>query len=174
MTKQEFLEELKQALAGEVPANVMMDSYSYYANYIEDEIRHGKSETEVIEELGKPMLIARSIIAAQTGERKVDYEYTEDGRTRTVRGQSYRQREGSSRGQAAGRRSEEETDDSGSRRFSLNLNGVLAKIMLVILILMLIIVVYFVLKIGFWVLATFGIPILLILGIIYLIMYFSR
>ncbi len=85
MTKQDFLEELKNALSGEVPAEVLMDSYRYYANYIEEELRNGRREEEILEELGKPSLIARSIIAAQAGERVADVEYMEDGTTRKVR-----------------------------------------------------------------------------------------
>ena len=97
MTKEQFLEELKQALNGNVPADVLMDSYSYYANYIEDEMRKGRSEKEVIDGLSKPSLIARSIIAAQTGQRQVDYEYTEDGRTHTVKGRAERENSGNRR-----------------------------------------------------------------------------
>ena len=170
MTKQQFLEELKDALAGEVPANVMMDSYGYYANYIDEEIRKGKSEKEVLEELGKPMLIARSIIAAQSGERQVDYEYTEDGRTKTVRNQSGRRDEDKKTNSTADKKSDFHT----SRQFSFDFSGVLARAVLILLLILLIIIFYFVIKIGFWVLVTFGIPILLFMGVVYLIMYFSR
>ena len=39
MTKQDFLDELKQALSGEVSAEAVMDSYRYYSAYIEDSER---------------------------------------------------------------------------------------------------------------------------------------
>ena len=48
MTKQQFLEELKQALSGEVSSEAMMDAYSYYSNYIDEQMRSGKTETQVI------------------------------------------------------------------------------------------------------------------------------
>lgn len=169
MTKQEFLDELKNALAGEVPANVMMDSYSYYANFIEDEIRNGRSEDDIIEELGKPSLIARSIIAAQTGERQADYEYTEDGRTRTIRNEKTGRRSG--RVFSSGNSGSESGSDSS---FSFDISGLFAKVALVLVFFVLCIVFYFVIKVGFWVLVTFGIPILLMLGIIYLIILFTR
>ena len=51
MTKQEFLDELRQSLTGEVSSEVVMDSYRYYSTYIEDEIRSGKSELQVVEEV---------------------------------------------------------------------------------------------------------------------------
>ena len=149
MTREQFLDELKHALAGEVPANVMMDSLSYYAKYIDDEVRHGKNEEEVIEELGKPALIAKTIIAAQTGERNADYEYTEDGHTRTVR------------------------HSSRDKSFSFDLSNIISRISLVFLIILFIILFCLVIRVGVWVLVTFGIPILLIMGIVYLIMYFA-
>ena len=46
----------------------MSDSLTYYRQYFEDEIRNGKSEEDVIQELGSPRLIARSIIDAHGNE----------------------------------------------------------------------------------------------------------
>lgn len=174
MTRREFIDELKQTLTGEVPANVMLESCSYYDNYIEDEMRKGRSEEEVLEELGKPMLIARSIIAAQTGERDVDYEYTEDGRTKTVYNRSSRNQDkkhGSQSPNGTGNNSKTSSNNK-SRQFTFNFSGILANTVLILFFILLIIIVFFMIKVGFWVLVTFGIPILLILGIIYLIMYF--
>lgn len=149
MTREQFLDELKCALAGEVPANVMMESLSYYANYIDDEVRHGKSAEEVIEELGKPALIAKTIIAAQAGERNADYEYTEDGHTRTVKHSFNR------------------------KPHSFDLSNIISRIALVFFIILCILLVCILMHVGLWVLVTFGIPILLIMGIVYLIMYFA-
>lgn len=160
MTKQEFLEELKSALTGEVPPEVMMDSYGYYSNYIDEEMRKGRSEAEVLEELGKPALIARSIIAAQAGERTADVEYTEDGRTKKVKRKPFSEKTESAR--------------QTHKEFTFDFNAWYAKVLYVALIIILVILVYFILKLGFWVLVTFGIPILIVLGIIYLIMYFTR
>lgn len=160
MTKQEFLEELKNALSGEVSAEVMMDSYRYYANYIEEEIRKGRTEVEILEELGKPSLIARSIIAAQIGERVADVEYMEDGTTRKVRKRdSFKQKEGSGH---------------IHKEFVFDFDAWYAKLLYIVIFIILAVVILFVIKLGLWVLITFGIPILIILGIIYLIMYFIR
>jgi|GEM_PF-1612666 len=160
MTKQQFLDELRDALTGEVAVNVMMDSYNYYSHYIDEEMRSGKSEEQVLEELGKPMLIARSIIAAHEGERNVDYEYTEDGHNKTVRNNPFKNKENGN------------GSDAGSRLHSA-FDNIMSKIMFVLVLLVLFFLVFFVIKIGVWVLVTFGIPILLVLGIIYLVMYFS-
>ena len=64
MTKEQFMMELEQSLQGEVSAYELSDSLTYYRQYFEDEIRNGKSEEDVIQELGSPRLIARSIIDA--------------------------------------------------------------------------------------------------------------
>ena len=68
MTKEQFMMELKQSLQGEVSAYELSDSLTYYRQYFEDEIRNGKSEEDVIRELGSPRLIARSIIDAHGNE----------------------------------------------------------------------------------------------------------
>ena len=65
MTKEQFIMELEQCLQGEVSAYELSDSLTYYRQYFEDEIRNGKSEEQVVEELGSPRLIARSIIDAR-------------------------------------------------------------------------------------------------------------
>lgn len=59
MTKEQFMMELEQSLQGEVSAYELSDSLTYYRQYFEDEIRNGKSEEDVIRELGSPRLIAR-------------------------------------------------------------------------------------------------------------------
>lgn len=158
MTKQQFLDELKQALSGEVSPEAMMDAYSYYSNYIDEQVRNGKTEEQVTEELGKPFMIARSIIAAQTRERSADVEYTEDGRTRKVTGWE-------------NRRAERE-EKREHKEFVFDMNAWYAKVLLIAFLIVLVLIVFFILRVGLWVLFTFGIPILLVLGILYLLMYF--
>lgn len=159
MTKQEFLEELKQALSGEVSAEVLMDSYRYYSTYIEDEMRNGKSEEQVLEELGKPSLIARSIIAAHTGARIVDEEYTEDGRTRHV---------------SRKRSAKQDKKSHQEYHFTFDFNSWYAKVLLIVILILLIMLAFCILKGLFWIFIKLGIPILIVLGIIYLVLYFVR
>lgn len=162
MTKYEFLEELKAALTGEVESQVMLESYSYYSNYIDNELRKGRLESEILEELGKPNLIARSIIAANAGERMADVEYTEDGRTRKVHNNVFREK------------LNEAKEEKVKKPFVFDFTAWYAKILYVLIILLLILIVFFILKVGLWIIITFGVPLLLLLGIIYLIMYFLR
>lgn len=62
MDKQEFLEKLSEALRESMDDRSAYEHISYYSNYIDEEIRKGKSEQDVIESLGNPRLIAKSII----------------------------------------------------------------------------------------------------------------
>lgn len=62
MDKQEFLAKLSEALRESMDDSSAYEHISYYSNYIDEEIRKGKSEEEVIAGLGNPRLIAKSII----------------------------------------------------------------------------------------------------------------
>lgn len=62
MRKAEFLAELQEALQGEVSAAVIQENLDYYNQYISQEAAAGRSEEEIIGEIGGPRLIARTII----------------------------------------------------------------------------------------------------------------
>lgn len=62
MDRDEFLRTLREALSGEVAPNIIEENIRYYDAYISDEVRKGRSEREVIEELGGARVIARTII----------------------------------------------------------------------------------------------------------------
>lgn len=64
MTRQEFLQELRIALQGEISQAAINEHIRYYENYIIEESRKGKSEEEVIAQLGSPRLIAKTLIDA--------------------------------------------------------------------------------------------------------------
>ena len=70
MRKTEFLQELRDALQGEVSAAVIQENVRYYDTYISQEAASGRREEDVIEEIGSPRLIARTIIdsSAAAGE----------------------------------------------------------------------------------------------------------
>ena len=75
MTKYEFLKELREALEGQVPMSEIEDSISYYRDYFSRQEADGRSEQEILEELGSPRLIAKSIIETKGGEQ-IYYEDT--------------------------------------------------------------------------------------------------
>lgn len=67
MTKIQFLASLKKALEDNVPDEVIRENERYYLSYIDEKIRSGKSEREVMDMLGDPALIAKTIIETQGG-----------------------------------------------------------------------------------------------------------
>ncbi|MDO4598693.1 MAG: DUF1700 domain-containing protein [[Ruminococcus] gnavus] len=67
MSQKEFLEELRIALSGKVSAESVLENIEYYRSYIEGEIQSGKSEKEVLDLLGDPWILARTISDAQDG-----------------------------------------------------------------------------------------------------------
>lgn len=62
---EEFFRELEECLQGEVPEREIRDSLRYYRQYFAEERAAGHSEEEIIQALGSPRLIARSIIDAR-------------------------------------------------------------------------------------------------------------
>lgn len=62
MTKYEFLEGLRAALAGEIPESVIAENIRFYEHYIEEEIKKGREEQAILEEFGSPRLIAKTIM----------------------------------------------------------------------------------------------------------------
>ena len=76
MTKQEFLSQLRNALGSRVDSYIVNENVSYYEEYIATQVRAGKSEETVIEELGNPRLLARSIADAnkRAGASEVEGE----------------------------------------------------------------------------------------------------
>ena len=75
MTQEEFLKKLKEALENDLSGRIVQENVSYYESYIIEEIRKGRAESEVIEELGDPWVIARSIIDMAEGEPGTKEEY---------------------------------------------------------------------------------------------------
>lgn len=77
MTKYEFLEKMRHALSNDLSGSVVQENVEYYDGYISEEVRNGRSETAVIEELGDPWALARTIIesAANAGSSREEYAY---------------------------------------------------------------------------------------------------
>ncbi len=68
-TKQEFIDSLRRALTGRIEVGAVEEHIRYYDEYITAEMRMGRPESEVLDELGEPRLIAMSICAAsEAGE----------------------------------------------------------------------------------------------------------
>ena len=65
MNKEDFIRDLTDTLQGEVTDYELNDSIGYYRDYFNQEMAAGRSEEEVLQELGSPKLIGRSIIDAR-------------------------------------------------------------------------------------------------------------
>ena len=74
MTKEEFLDELRSSLSGNVSAKVINDNLNYYENFINTQLRKGRGIDEILEELGSPRLLAKTITdtAPEEDRRTVD------------------------------------------------------------------------------------------------------
>ena len=64
MSRTEFLQGLKSELEGRVPYSVIQENLRDYDSYIMEEAAKGQTEDEVIESLGGPRIIARTIVDA--------------------------------------------------------------------------------------------------------------
>ncbi len=73
MTKAEFIRGLQNALA-EAPDALIIENVNYYSSYIDGELRKGRSEAEVMDELGEPQWIAKSILDAHMGSGQASWQ----------------------------------------------------------------------------------------------------
>ncbi|WP_124065557.1 DUF1700 domain-containing protein [Clostridium sp. E02] len=64
MSKQEFLQRLRDTLTGEVPGHIIEENIRFYHDYISTEVNHGTREEDVIASIGDPRLIAKTIMEA--------------------------------------------------------------------------------------------------------------
>lgn len=86
MDRGEFLSLLRESLEGYIPREEVEKNISFYRNYFDES---AQSDREVIEELGDPRLIARTIIEAYKASKgpMADY-YTEQARSEYSRERS--------------------------------------------------------------------------------------
>lgn len=76
MKKQEFLDILRSSLSDNIPDKSIQPHIDFYKDYIENEVRTGKTEDEVIDSIGNPRLIAKTIINTNENDVKNnDYSY---------------------------------------------------------------------------------------------------
>lgn len=77
MDKYEFLEKLKLALNGKVSQQTITDTLRYYDEYIESQAAEGSME-QVMNSLGDPRLIARSIVDAESAQSERASQQAQD------------------------------------------------------------------------------------------------
>ena len=64
MTREEFLQGLKEALDGNMDASAIQENLNYYNEYINEEVRKGKTEQQVVDTLGDSWAIAQTLLEA--------------------------------------------------------------------------------------------------------------
>lgn len=79
MTKREFLNTLQMQLEGELTPSQVEGHLRYYSEYISDAIASGKTEQEVMAELGSPVLIAKTILSTAQVAENYDSSYQQNG-----------------------------------------------------------------------------------------------
>ena len=77
MNRHEFLKQLEHALEAEMNPAKVREHVDYYRSYIAEEVKNGKSEKEVMDLLGDPWVIARSIIDSPLNETEDQYTYAD-------------------------------------------------------------------------------------------------
>ena len=75
MTQRDFIQQLEQALAGELGHGVVKENIDYYEQYIEGEVKKGKAEEDVVSSLGDPWVIAKTVIQAQGSQDEFGSNY---------------------------------------------------------------------------------------------------
>lgn len=68
MTSYEFIQELEDALRGQVSPQVIEYNVNYYREYIREQLASGKTQSEVFELLGSPRMIAKTIINSESAK----------------------------------------------------------------------------------------------------------
>ena len=75
MNRDEFLRQLREALQDSLSGSAVQENVDYYNSYISEEISKGKSEDQVLQMLGDPWVLARTLIDAADGtDRQTVYE----------------------------------------------------------------------------------------------------
>ncbi len=75
LNKSEYIDIIEKGLIGRISDQDRKETVDYYRDYIDMEIRKGKTEEEVLGELGNPRLLVKSIVMAkEQKDNKMDSE----------------------------------------------------------------------------------------------------
>jgi uncharacterized membrane protein len=163
MTKNEFLELLRAALSGEIPDLEIESNMKYYEEYIRTE-GYKTSEEEVINQLGDPRLIAKTIIDTYQLSHEPMFQNTNRQKSFYDNDSSYNKYEGYKEDYSYDTGHNKNGDSSG-RNFSFHVGTSLTwiqKALIITIIVLLIIVLVFVGGVLLNILFTVAVPLLLI------------
>jgi Predicted membrane protein len=87
MTRDEFLRQLKEALENDLQGQIVQDNVNYYNQYISEEVRKGIAEQDVIDSLGDPWILAKTVIDSVSGTKYTEHIYeAEESRNKQKQG----------------------------------------------------------------------------------------
>lgn len=166
MTKREFLDGLRNALAGEIPESEIENNVRFYDDYISNRDNNGQDET-VINQLGDPRLIAKTIIETYqishgplyNNARRQKNAY-EDADTK-----DYQTNEGNNRTYSREEYNSHTNSESRNRGFGFQINTTLTwyqKLFLWLILILVLVVVIIVGGVLIQVFFSIGIPLLII------------
>lgn len=64
MKRKDFIIELRKEMSGHFPPEEIESTAAYYEDYIDMQLKKGRTEEEILRELGEPRLLAKSMRAA--------------------------------------------------------------------------------------------------------------
>jgi len=155
MDKREFLDILRQSLEGEVDNGIIEKNIRFYSDYISSQ--RDKSEEEVIESIGDPRLIAKTIIETEKLSNKENYK--EDY------GRSYDYNSHRNKGYYEDYKQDGYQDNTGKGKMFSYIKGYSKIAILIILILFALMILSLLIKIGWIILkfiSVFFLPLVLI------------
>lgn len=144
MDKYEFITNLQRHLTGKVSAQKLQEITAYYNDYIDSEIRKGKSQEEVLSKLGDPRLLAKTIVETEgNGECENNFQtFYEDER--------------------GGRKSRK-------RRFQINMKSWIFRLLVILLLCLICYVLFGIIGLAFNIFFTYVLPVAIPVLIIYMI-----
>jgi uncharacterized membrane protein len=145
MNKKEFLDILRQSLNGEVNSDIIEQNIQYYDQYISSQST--QEEARILEVLGNPRLIAKTIIESEKAAEQKGNPYR-----RTKYKSGYENEDDL--------HSEQKSTGKGRMGFTSNLSW-RVKLTMILILLIVIILIIVIGRIILGILFTFGVPILL-------------
>lgn len=78
MSKQDFLDNLRRSLSSGLEYGNVEEHMRYYSDYIDSRLRQGEREEDILEELGDPRLIAKTLVGMGTGSGTTEEYVSEE------------------------------------------------------------------------------------------------
>ncbi len=77
MNQEAFIRDFQEALAGKVSDHIIRENTEYYRSYIRTQMQQGMKEEEVLQALGDPRLLAKTVVESHKFSNEGQSAYTE-------------------------------------------------------------------------------------------------